>query len=135
MENNLQEGYNKPFIIHVIHSDRPLQFKLIRKATTMGQNKPIVIINVSEGEIVGARASIPIEFTNKHFNAQSCIEIIARATGYGLQIQETLLNDCSVSDLKNLQDLRSKSGPINDVVQELEQLLEKICVKQEQEQN
>lgn len=64
---------NEPFIVHVLKTKYPLEDALFVDAEHMCNDLPVILINVSNGQIIQGRASIPSKYTHAEFNANHWI--------------------------------------------------------------
>lgn len=64
-----RRDYNESFIVHVLESSRPLENMLLVEAEHMCHDLPVILINFSDNRIVQGRASVPLKYADKKFDA------------------------------------------------------------------
>lgn len=77
---------DKPLIAHVFNSAAPMEFILMRNATDLTDQYPTILFNVSDGQLVSARASIPAKYTTDRFNAEIWLKETVAAVGITIEV-------------------------------------------------
>ncbi|KAJ6633275.1 Alanine--tRNA ligase, mitochondrial [Pseudolycoriella hygida] len=67
-----------PFVIHVIRTKAPLEKMILAEAEQMCNDLPVILINVSNNQIIQGRASIPLKYTDKKFDAKDWLNEVVR---------------------------------------------------------
>lgn len=87
------------FIVHILPSTEPLEFILLREVTDLCKNYPVLVLNLSQDRIVGARASIPFKYTTEQFTAKVWLnELEYLKPDIGVN---SIKNECSVCDMRH----------------------------------
>lgn len=96
---------NEPFAVHVINSGVPLEFVLMRDATNLAKDFPVMLFCVANGRLVSARATIPTKYTADQFNAQIWLSQTIAAVKLPLRCAEVRKKtDCTVCNLMDVPD-------------------------------
>lgn len=92
---------NKAFVIHVLSTAEGLEDSLITDAEQVCQDLPVIILNVTNGKIVHARASVPIKYTTNKFNAKHWMEVLGNALNIKCQAnkKKKQFAVCTFSDI------------------------------------
>lgn len=97
---------DKPLVVHVFNSAAPIEFILMRNATDLPNQYPTILINVSTGQLVSARASIPAKYTTDRFNAEIWFKETVAAVGITIDVGKNRAgkSGSSVYNLMRLPD-------------------------------
>lgn len=60
----------KYFLVHVLETKNPLDDMLLAEAEQMCNDLPVILLNISNNRIVNGRASIPLKYTDRKFDAK-----------------------------------------------------------------
>lgn len=95
----------EPLVVHVINSETPLEYALLRDAADVTKQYPTILFNVSRGLVQSARASIPVGQTSERFNAKIWLENTFNAVGLKIDVNRCGTKDkCSVCDLPSMHE-------------------------------
>lgn len=61
---------NEAFIVHVLNTPNALDKQLMLEAEQICHDLPVILLNVSNNQIIDGRACIPLKYTNNKFNAK-----------------------------------------------------------------
>lgn len=117
---------NQPYIVTAIETEHMLGNRTMMHATDLGKDIPMVLINISNEDVVG-RISIPSQFTTENFHPKYLLEQIIK-TFDGECIHLGTRYDTSVCDFrlnKQLVNDRDMKNVFEKVKSEIENVLGK----------
>lgn len=112
-----------PYIVRTIKTQHLLGNKTMMHATDLRKDIPIVIVNVSETEVVG-RVSIPSTYINDEFRAKHLGDAF-NATFDGKCIHDGQRYDASVCDFRLNKTLVNDSN-LENVFRKIKETLKKV---------
>lgn len=120
---------NEPCVVHIIDSQTPLEFVLIRDATDKAKQCPTIILNVSNGCIVSGRANVPSNYSNERFNAKIWLKETFEAAGIEVSHgQNQVKNQCSVCNVMvSLQSEIIDAAKMARIQKAARLIVEKYC--------
>lgn len=117
----------EPFVVHFINSAKPLGYDVMRIATDMTEQYPIILFNVSNGQVRSARSSIPKKQTSERFDAKKWLEDTFNAVGMRIDVTGNdcrTRNDCSVCDYPSMNE-NVDAAEISRIQKEAEMIFKK----------
>ncbi|KAG4069870.1 hypothetical protein HA402_009577 [Bradysia odoriphaga] len=93
----------KQCVVHVLETKLPLEEALLAEALSMCNDLPVILLNVSDNRIVGGRASIPLNYVVKQFDAKDWLTEMLRP--FKMKCTKAKhKNSSSQSSLKEISD-------------------------------